>query len=160
MPDTNTITLGGRHNNPPPSTGGGGYLDICRILATADRPIQKIFEKKIEVTITDLKTIGLSGKWLEIAEKVGVETWLEIWQILDRENINQPVNMRDALRVRIPAYSRLMKFARNKYIEEFTEQGLDAKKIYDLLIRAQIEPVCVKWIQSIQSAIRRRKNTQ
>lgn len=148
-----TDRVGGRHKDPHPPRGGGGYLDNCSDSGLAVRPFQKIFQKKIEITIDDLIKIGLSGKWLEIAEKVGAEKWLEIWQILDRENINQPSCSRDAMRLKVPAYSKLMKFKRNRYIARMLKHGCNIRQIHHLLEIENIEPISILMIKKIKKDI-------
>ena len=125
--------VGGRHQDPHPPQEGGGYPDICNDLNSVDNLPKKNFLRKINPTIKDFKSIGLSGKWLDIVALVGPEKWIELWKILDRENINQPAAMRDAQRLRVPAFSKYIKFVRNCYIEDLTRQGHDAAGIHKIL---------------------------
>ena len=155
---SNKHRVGGRPGNQPRPPGGGGYLDICKTFQLIERKHGKKIAKKTKLSMDDLKHIGLDGKWLKIAERIGVEAWIDVWEILDEENINLPSAMRDANRVRVPMFSKLVKYIRNIYIERMTKAGLDARAIYKELRIANIEPLSVHWIRVTQKKIRDRGN--
>lgn len=146
--------VGGRPGNHSPPPGGGGYSDICNILRAVESRFSKKKPEKITIKIEDLREMGLSGKWLEIAERVGVETWIEIWEILDRENINQPSSLRDALRIRVPMYSKLIKYLRNRHIARLTRCGFGAAEIHKILKLTTIEQISITQIIKIQNKMK------
>lgn len=148
--------VGARPGSTHPPAGGGGYQDICRNPVAAVGGSAKIFRENLKLTIDDLKKIGITGKWLEVAERVGIDTWLEIWTILDRENVSQPLSMRDSIRVRIPMYSNFIRFVRNRYIHQMTDAGKSAQEIYRFIKYADLEPVSISCIRSIQSEYKNR----
>jgi hypothetical protein len=151
--------VGARHRSTPPPAGGGGYQDICRKPVDGVDGSAKFFRENLKLTIEDLKKIGLAGKWLEIAERVGIEMWLEIWPILDRENIGQPPNLRSSTRVRVPMYVNYVRFIRNQYIHQMTDDGKPAKEIHRFIKGADLEPVSVPCIIKIQNEyLMREKN--
>jgi hypothetical protein len=146
--------VGGRQPPGTPPSEGGGLPDICSALSSADKPIQKILAENFKFSIEDLRTIGIDGKWLEIARAVGVEKFIEIWAILDRENINQPKAMRDRMRVHVPAFSRCLKFVRNQIIDQATAKGHNANEIHNLLSSLDIEPVTVASVERLIRQVR------
>ena len=92
--------------------------------------------------------MGLSGRWLEVARHVGVEQWLEIWAILDRENIDGPGTARENVRVRVPMYSRFLRYIRNRWIQEMSDKPSD--EIRSLLEEHRLEPVSIQSIKLIK----------
>lgn len=133
--------VGARPGSTLPPDGGGGYPDICNELSSADRPIQKILAENFELGLQDLEAMGLAPKWIEIAASIGPSKFIEIWAILDRENVNQPKAQRDRMRIWVPSFSTLMKFVRNRAINEAIDNGMETKEIYEMLRASNLEPI-------------------
>jgi hypothetical protein len=148
--------VGARHRSTHPPAGGGGYQDTCnKPVAVVDGSV-KIFREKLKPTIEDLKEIGLSGKWLEIAERVGIDMWLDIWQILDRENVGQPSILRSSTRLRVPMYVNYVRYIRNRYIHEMTDAGKPRDEILRNIKQANFEPVGISCLLNIQEQYKKR----
>lgn len=137
---TDSTRVGGRPGSPPPRTGGGGYPDTCTNPRSAVRPPDKNFAKNHNLTLKDLRDMGLPPHWLEVAEHIGVELWMGVWQILDRDNITQPGNF-DPVRLRVPRFSRTLRYVRNRLIAELSQQGLDEAAIAAEIARRNMQPI-------------------
>lgn len=108
--DHRTHGVGGRHEDRATPAGGGGYLDVCSktdsaFQATADDP-----------RIRELADMGLGSTWLRVAGAVGIENFMRVWLILDERNMEVPPGLRDQARIRVPLFSRYLRFQRNKLI--------------------------------------------
>lgn len=152
--------VGARHQAMHSPKGGGGYQDICSELELAVKKSRENFEKIFQPTLEDLREMGLSGKWLEVAEKIGVENWLEVWRILDNSNIDEPSHLRENLRVRIPLFSRFRRFYRNQVIYLLTEAGHDSHEIERFLNKINLEPISKPQIRMIRAEFRRKKKDE
>lgn len=148
MPGDNN-GVGGRHRSTPSPARGGGYQDIYRDLRTALCAARENCARGADVTIDDLRALGLSGKWLEIAERVGPETWLQIWEILDRENIDQPPPCRDRIRMWVPSYSKFLKFVRNRTIFQLAKDGHAPDAISRAIGKTGFDPVSPDQVRKI-----------
>lgn len=98
--------------------------------------------------------MGLSGKWLEIARRVGVEMWIDIWKILDRENLHAESGT-DPIRVKVPRFSRLQRYQRNQLIYDLHAAGRSEKDIHAEIHRAGLAPICM---HSIKMIVKGQKN--
>lgn len=94
---------------------GGEYLNSCDDFETST-------ESDL-IKINDLKKLGLSSIWLEIAEKIGIDQFLVAWEILDRL-----VDPKDR-RLRIPAIKTLSRHFRNQLISSLKSEGLTDREI-------------------------------
>jgi len=102
--------VGGRHRDRGTPTGGGGYLDICSESETA------FMEMRDDPRLRELADMGLGSMWLRVADAVGVDNFMRVWLILDEKNMEVPPGLRDQARIRIPLFSRYLRFQRNKLI--------------------------------------------
>ena len=148
---TDMHRVGGRPGNQPHPGRGGGYQDICRILGEIEKKSGKKIEKNKKLTIDDLKQLELSPRWVKIAERVGIDAWLDIWEILDAENINTPSTQRYPCRLRVPMFTKLVRFLRNQHIEKMIKAGHDVRKIHAGLVAANVEPVSIPYLFTMKN---------
>lgn len=132
--------VGGRHSTGSPAPGGGGYLDDCKKIDFSDS----------DPRLDELREIGISRVWLNVAHQIGFDAFMEMWKILAPE--------RDAnnVKIGIPAISRYDAFQRNRLIEELTTQGMTAKEIRAYLKKNLCESLSIRHIKRI---LARRKIT-
>lgn len=118
--------VGGRQPYTPTPTGGGGYQSICM-----DTDFSKNFFKKIEdQKIKELKEMGIGEKWLHIAERIGFDNFIEVWTILDADNIRDLNMSYERVRFCIPTFKRYLRYRRNCYISILVaENNVDSKYI-------------------------------
>lgn len=116
---------GGSAGQAAPPAGGGGYQNVCTKL---DAPLgaQKIAR---DHRIDELRQIGLSRAWLDVANEVGYENFCRMWEVLDLHA------QRDDQRLYIPRYSALTRYQRNRYIQSMAESGATAQDIRDRIKR-------------------------
>ena len=107
---------GGRQEDPAHRIEGGGYLDNCTDLK---------FSKNDFCEISDLRKMGLSGRWLAVAERIGVESFLEMWE----ELCYQVRESDDDRRVNVPCFSSYRRFQRDQVIKTRKAEGLSRKEI-------------------------------
>lgn len=111
--------VGARQGSTDTSPDGGGYQDICTGTDVRARAF-----------VTELRRMGLSRMWLEVAALVGPEQFIDLWQIIDHHSTEDYGN----LRIRIPRFRRYMRYQRNRYIRSLASIGLKPQEI-----RARIE---------------------
>ena len=61
--------VGGRQEPGPQPARGGGYQDNCMVLNFEPTP-----EKKRDPRLDELQAMGLQRIWIDIGEKIGVDT--------------------------------------------------------------------------------------
>lgn len=138
--------VGGRHAPPAPPTMGGGYLDNC----TTSNFTKKIApEKKRDPRLLELQQVGLQPVWLEIAEQVGVDVFLNIWRILDA----RPAHFTDEGRVLVPIrrYQIFLRYQRNRYIDTLQSSGLTPREIRELVYKQVGEKMSLRQIERLCS---------
>ena len=102
--------VGGRHRESTRPQEGGGYPDICSISGSD-------FTARIRKTdprLQELRDMGIGETWLEIAELIGFESFVVMWMHLGGET---------SVRIRIPPYSKYLKFLRNELIRQLSRDG-------------------------------------
>lgn len=137
-----SVGVGGRQDNTNAPQWGGGYLDVYPKSA-------KAFYKKMltDNRMDDLRQHGLSDFWLEVAEAIGYDHFVSMWQILDKRNNN--MNCKDSERIRVPFFSQFLKFQRNKYIVSLGGLGKKAEHIKYLLKKELCEDLTVNHIKRV-----------
>ncbi|MBA1147391.1 hypothetical protein H0Z60_10020 [Ectothiorhodospiraceae bacterium WFHF3C12] len=138
--------VGGRHKNPSTATEGGGYLNACR----AGNPGLKKGAR--DPRLDELEQIGLDPRWLRIAHVVGVDQFLEVWQILDEENIDLPPGEREPTRIRIPLFAGWMRLQRNKLVKALADEGSRPSEIRRTIRRKLCESLSERHITRIIEA--------
>ncbi|MGE0358617.1 MAG: hypothetical protein AB7P08_17075 [Burkholderiales bacterium] len=73
--------------------------------------------------------MGLQAYWIEVAETIGVDAFLAMWRILDREPSVwlEPAGSGSLIPLR--RYDSYRRFLRNRYIECLHEGGLSIEEI-------------------------------
>ena len=102
--------VGARHSNTSTPGWGGGYLGIC----TGSDFSNLVSEKKIDPRIIELQEMGLSQRWLNIAYKIGFDSFMIMWRELDTDELGDSGS--DRIRIWVPKFSRYLKYQRNRYI--------------------------------------------
>lgn len=122
--------VGARRMKSPLPTQGGGYPNICIKNRTAGS--EKIAR---DPRIDELRRAGLSWRLVAIADAVGYETFVELWQMLSLLYESSDLERTSCVRIVIPHIRKLEKIQRNNYIYALHEQGLNAREIRELLRR-------------------------
>lgn len=116
--------VGGRHKGEGPPVGGGEYLDVCA--KTAD-PLKGPKKFARDPRLNELREMGLAGHWVDIAESIGVDNFVTVWQILDQADHIEDVG--SGLRVWVPRYKLFLRYQRNRLIQSLAQSGESVKKI-------------------------------
>ena len=101
--DHHQARVGGRHKQRPWSLEGGGYPDICSISAVDFTA--KV--RKSDPRLQELREVGVSEKWVDLACIIGFEAFIGVWMYLGGD---------ESYRIRGPPYSKYAKFRRNQLI--------------------------------------------
>lgn len=126
-PSPSMPRVGGRHRTCPPRREGGGYQDNCDLFET--RPGVK---KSDDPRLHELAVMGLPGYWLQVAEYLGVDTFLGMWRILDanKDNIAPAKGSYSySMSLTLRSYGNYLRFQKNRYVETLASQGLAPKEI-------------------------------
>lgn len=141
--DASAQGVGGRQGGSLSSLEGGGYQDVYT-------PQGFIFKKNGDPRIDELRAMGLGKKWIEIAERIGVDAFLEVWQILDSGGASH----REEVRIYIPAFNTYLRFQRNRLIVALAEQGHDDVSIQQSLRKHLCEEISRRHITRIVAKLR------
>jgi hypothetical protein len=137
--DSDEGGVGGRQGEAPPGLGGGGYPKNCKILN-----FSTITEKKRDPRLDELREMGLQRSWLEIAEAIGVDSFLTIWRILDADKTNKTDDGRRLIPMR--SYSCFERYQRNRYIETLVNAGATPAEISTHLLQQIGEKISARHI--------------
>lgn len=137
--DRSTGGVGARQESPPAPARGGGYLDICSV-SEARFPAR--------MGRDELRRMGLSRMWLDVADVVGPEQFLRVWQVIDQHAAEDYGN----LRIRIPRFSRFLRFQRNRYIRTLAQAGYSVAEIQQ---RVQRELGASLHVESVRKLVYR-----
>ena len=115
--------MGARHRGSPPAVGGGGYPDIC---ISEEPPVGGDHKnaRGRDPLMDELREMGVGHLWLQVAEGIGAEAFIEIWEILDRA-LGDAVR-RDAY---VPNYSTYTAYQRNRFIQALSAAGHGTQEI-------------------------------
>ncbi len=141
--------VGARQGGPGPGPGGGGYLDIC---TAPESPKKKAAEPQKDAArrdprLGDLESIGLKSVWLDVAEEIGVDSFLRVWRIIDADPCCDYGG--STLRVNIPLYRVFLRFQRNQYIRGLAGRKNSPRAIQRRLLRQFGEMVSLRHIKRI-----------
>jgi hypothetical protein len=135
--------VGGRQvpGGAPPQ--GGGYQNIYN---KNPNPLEG--QKKIaqNFQLNALIEMGLSQPWVSIAERVGIDNFLLMWESLDKIG----------LRVWIPRYSIFLRYQRNKFIESLVDSGVDTKTILQRVRKETHEQISLRQVVRLVSQIKKK----
>lgn len=113
--------VGARHKGSGAPIEGGGYLDNCIYSEIS------LSEKKTATAIlSELKEMGLRDDLIMMAEKVGADKFVQIWQAFDFIYAGE---VEGRFRISFPSFNKYLKYQRNEYIREKSTQGVPASVI-------------------------------
>ena len=127
--------VGARQESVAHHPEGGGYPDVCMVLDFEKKPprAEKIAAR--DPRLDDLQRMGIPRVWMQVAEAIGADAFLETWRIIDAD----PASWQNDtfLRVRLRPYRSYLRYQRNRFIESLAAQGLRPDEIKRRL-RAQL----------------------
>lgn len=131
--------VGGRQAEPPPPAGGGGYQDTCGFFKfwPAAAP------KKRDPRLDELSAMGMPRTWLQVAEAIGFDAFLQMWRILDADESLHEDNM---VKAYLRPYRSYLRFQRNRYIETLAALKVPCATIRDMLKRQLGEEISERHI--------------
>lgn len=113
--------VGGRQARPSPRRGGGGYLDGC----TAS-------ELRNDARLRELAEIGLSRVWLDTAQLLGYDLFIELWRhlaadesLLTHDHHQIVLLLRD--------FSYYERVQRDLYIRRLASLGIPSSEIHAMV---------------------------
>lgn len=118
--------VGGRQEQSPPPPGGGGYQNKCEIFKF--RPTA---EKNRDPRLDELREMGLQRTWLDVAEAIGVDAFLQVWRILDADKSNICDDGRRLVPMR--SYIWFERYQRNRYIETLLAANLSSEQVSQMI---------------------------
>ncbi len=119
-------------NAPSPlSHVGGGYLSICMPFEFSLPDDKKNFR---DPRIGQLEAMGMRRTFIKVAEAIGFEAFMTMWQIFDADP-----SLRDqgpsAMRIVMRPYSAWQRFQRNRFIEQLLAMGLTDDEVSQRLAK-------------------------
>ena len=140
--DVDDQEVGGRQQEAQPSRQGGGYLDVCNEDRTEG-------SKKIarDPRIEELRRAGLSWRWVSIAEEIGYESFVVLWQMASHLFAYSDPERPSSVRMLMPHVGMLDRIQRNKVILSMREE--DPKEIQRYLKDVAGVTISVKQIRRI-----------
>jgi len=133
--------VGGRQGVAAPAAPGGGYQDICTVTESG---------VPRELSLDELRRMGLAEMWLEVSELVGPDRFVRIWECIDRHASEDYGN----LRIRIPRFRRFLRYQRNRYIQTLARSGCSAPEIQRRLERELGESLHVEHVRKLVYRLR------
>lgn len=109
--------VGARHKETNIPSGGGRYLDNCTYSENSDFPS--------DPRMAELRLLKLPQMWIDMASKIGVDSFLEVWKMLDAST--------DDRALYIPAHSKYLKLQRDLTIQQLSREGHNGVEIKDIL---------------------------
>ncbi len=103
--------------------------------------------------LDDLRAMGMHQRWLLLAEKIGLDAFLTFWNVMDENPTNMPGT---TVYVSMPRRTRLLRYQRNRFIQELVAQGLGAEDIRHRIKKELCEDVSVRHIDRISEKFRSR----
>ncbi|MTD32449.1 hypothetical protein [Paludibacterium denitrificans] len=92
--------------------------------------------------------MGMHPCWQKVAAEIGMDAFLAMWRILDKEE--QWHHIKGSLEIRLRHYSSYEKFQRNLYIKQLSEKGhLSPKEIHYRLCEGLCEKLELAHIKRI-----------
>lgn len=140
--------VGARHSLGAVLAGGGEYLNNCDLSNFSFSNLAPIDEKnRRDPRFAELEKIGIPTVWLRIAERVGFDTWLDVWRMLsDDESVRHDGGARLP---KLRCYSAYSRYQRNRYICSLAKQGMPLRVIQELLRKNLREFLDITNIQRI-----------
>jgi hypothetical protein len=130
-PEDLSTTPGGRRPGEAYPQEGGGSLPNCTFSGVAVQRAGAPPDPRLQ----ELRDIGLNAQWLSIVEALGFEDFILLWGLLsEMARKKKPYDNDPVIRIRMPKFSRYLRYQRNLLIERLNqEEKLDSKQIYKIL---------------------------
>lgn len=120
--------VGARQGDQGDPGTGGEYLNNCDLPNFSfPAPAPDAEKKRRDPRFDELEKIGLPAVWLRIAERVGFDTWLDLWRMLSED-----ASVRHDGGARLPkirCYSAYTRYQRNRYVRALAQQGIPLSEI-------------------------------
>jgi len=113
--------VGARQRGSDRFPEGGGYPDNCIY-----SEILRAEKKSADIVLSELKEIGLREDLLLMAEKIGADNFLQMWQFLD---CYYEARNSGRFRVAFPSFDKYKKYLRNQFIKSKISLGLSKMEI-------------------------------
>ncbi len=113
-----SLGVGGRHRRSALGLGGGGYLQNCTGFKLLPR----------DPRLDNLDKMGLQPFWLRVAEKIGVDAFLEMWREVDRAD-DVPRTDTGMLLLRCRPFKSWQRYQRDLHIKALAAKGASSLQI-------------------------------
>lgn len=144
--------VGARQGDLPLPPRGGGYLHICTGLNFCARA-----PRGDDPRIGELRRMGLPRWALAVAERLGVDSLLELWRIMDADPTSHGKEGRLVVTIRL--YRSFLRFQRNRFIEALATTGSPPAEIQRRVQRQLGERISIETVRRI-SGQRRKGSAQ
>lgn len=128
---------------------GGGYPNICT--ASEVRRAKRAAGAPRDPRLDDLRAARLGPVWLRVAERIGFEAFMQVWQTLS----SFPGVGDDRNRVYVPCIEKFLATQRNLLMRELIAQGLSSTQIRQELVRRLGAAPALNTITKAMSRVRR-----
>lgn len=109
---------------PPHPSHGGGYLGNCTA-TNFGGPRARAADPRAD----ELRKMGLQHYWIEVVDAIGVDAFLAMWQILDRQSALWLDPSGSGCLIPLRRFDAYRRFLRNRYIEALHDAGLSVEEI-------------------------------
>lgn len=129
--------MGGRQGIGQELGGGGGYLNECTPPEVRQRRARKNFAKfpansqldpREAALLSELDAMGLSRVMLQIAQTIGFDNFMAMWEILDG-SYEAMADNDSGIYIRLQRLSAYKRFQRNRFIEAMAAMGMSQPEI-------------------------------
>ena len=123
---------------------GGGYQDSCSGAGAAVGPPGAGGAAR-DPRIEELRRVGIGRVWIRVAESVGFEAFLLVWQVLASDDSVQD----ERSRVLVPSPTRYQLHQRNLLIKTLASEGVEVPAICDRVNRELGENLSPKRVKRL-----------
>lgn len=109
--------VGDRQGGARPGRRGGGYLNECTP--------SELWE---DAKFRELSDMGLPAFWLRVAREIGLDNFLTLWRMLDKED-SMRSDSDGMVQVQIRPFASYERYQRNRFIESLAAIGLSTQQI-------------------------------
>lgn len=129
--------VGGRQGIGHDQVGGGGYLNECTPPEVRQGRARKKFAKfpansqldpREAALLSELDAMGLSRVMLQIAQTIGFDNFMAMWEILDG-SYEAMADNDSGIYIRLQRLSAYKRFQRNRFIEAMAAMGMSQPEI-------------------------------
>ncbi len=113
---TGSEGVGARHKDHHHPTRGARYQDVY-IENRAEGSKNRARDPRID----ELASSGLSWKWISIAEAIGYDDFLMMWQLVSILFADADSSKTSTIRIWMPTYEKMKRLQRDKLIKELAE---------------------------------------